>query len=151
MSDLVFVDTNVLVYARDLSEKKKQPRASAWMASLWQSRRGRVSAQVLQEFYVTVTQTLRPGLEPKTARADVRSLFSWTPVLPDIALFERAWSLKDRDDLSWWDALVVGAAEVSECSIILSEDLGHGRRFGSIEVIDPFQADPPATDSRRLG
>lgn len=57
-----FVDTNVLVYARDISEPEKQRRASEWLAHLWRSREGRLSVQVLQEYYVTLTQKLKPGL-----------------------------------------------------------------------------------------
>jgi predicted nucleic acid-binding protein len=55
MPEAIFVDTNVLVYARDASEPEKQPSATTWMAHLWRSREGRLSIQVLHEFYVTVT------------------------------------------------------------------------------------------------
>ena len=75
MTDKVFVDTNVLVYSRDASEPRKQKQAMAWMAELWESQAGRLSFQVLQEFYVTVTEKLQPGMEPQSARDDVRSLF----------------------------------------------------------------------------
>jgi len=79
MSDNIFVDTNVLVYSRDLSEPEKQPQALAWMNHLWSTRTGRTGFQVLQEFYVTVTQKLVPGLDQESAREDVRSLLSWGP------------------------------------------------------------------------
>ena len=68
MSDNIFVDTNVLVYSRDASEPEKQPLAMAWMKHLWENRTGRLSFQVLQEFYVTVVFKLDPGLEPENAR-----------------------------------------------------------------------------------
>ena len=76
----VFVDTNVLVYARDASERDKQRRASAWMAHLWRTGSGRLSVQVLQEYYVTVTRKLQPGLPKKDARADVQDLLAWKPL-----------------------------------------------------------------------
>ena len=79
MSENSFVDTNVLVYSRDLSEPEKQPQALAWMNHLWSTRTGRTGFQVLQEFYVTVTQKLVPGLDQETAREDVRSLLAWGP------------------------------------------------------------------------
>ena len=79
MSENIFVDTNVLVYSRDLSEPAKQPQALAWMNHLWTTRTGRTGFQVLQEFYVTVTQKLVPGLDQETAREDVRSLLAWGP------------------------------------------------------------------------
>lgn len=63
-SHQVFVDTNILVYSRDASEPAKQARALAWLEELWRSRRERLSWQVLQEFYVTVTLELDPGMDP---------------------------------------------------------------------------------------
>jgi predicted nucleic acid-binding protein len=80
MTAKVFVDTNVLVYWRDASEPDKQARALAWMETLWERRTGRLSFQVLQEFYVTVTAKLDPGLTPELARLDVGHLMSWKPV-----------------------------------------------------------------------
>jgi predicted nucleic acid-binding protein len=60
MSGTVFVDTNVLVYVRDRTDEEKQRRAAEWMAALWDSRLGRLSIQVLQEYYITLTQKLDP-------------------------------------------------------------------------------------------
>ena len=76
----VFVDSNVLIYGRDISHPDKQRRASAWMAELWRSKRGRLSFQVLTEFYVNVTRKLRPGLDGEAARQDVRALLTWKPI-----------------------------------------------------------------------
>ena len=69
MSATVFVDTNVLVYVRDVAEKEKQRRAAEWMAALWETRLGRLSTQVLQEYYVTVTAKLEPPRSREDARA----------------------------------------------------------------------------------
>lgn len=91
----IFVDSNVLVYARDASEGEKQARADAWLSSLWRRRSGRISVQILHEFYVTVTRKLDPGLLPEEARRDVRDLFRWRPVVLDEALSETAWSFQD--------------------------------------------------------
>ena len=82
MTDKVFVDTNVLVYSRDASEPPKQRQAMAWMAHLWSTQTGRLSFQVLQEFYVTVTDKLQPGLDPHNARDDVRAMLAWHPRYP---------------------------------------------------------------------
>lgn len=83
MSIKVFVDTNVLVYARDSCEPEKQVRAADWMATLWERRAGRLSYQVLQEFYITVTMKLSAGLDKKLARRDVRTLGAWQPIVAD--------------------------------------------------------------------
>jgi predicted nucleic acid-binding protein len=53
MNGRVFVDTNVLVYCRDASEPKKHPLALNWIKMLWETGRGVISYQVLQEYYVT--------------------------------------------------------------------------------------------------
>ena len=78
----VFVDTNVLVYSRDSSEPVKQKQALAWMTFLWDKKNGRISYQVLQEFYMTVTGKLQPGLRVSTAREDVVALLAWNPLSP---------------------------------------------------------------------
>ncbi|MBI4539827.1 MAG: hypothetical protein HY704_10010 [Gemmatimonadetes bacterium] len=79
MTGLVFVDTNILVYSRDASEPEKQPRAMEWLELLWRSRRGRISVQVLEEYYVTVTGKLKPGMDRAVARSDVRAFEAWKP------------------------------------------------------------------------
>ena len=101
MSETVFVDTNVLVYARDASEVEKQPRAEEWMRHLWRGQKGRLSFQVLQEFYVTVTDKLDPGMDPGEARDEVRSLLAWRPVSTDQRVLEAAWRIQDRYRLAW--------------------------------------------------
>jgi len=142
MSVKVFVDTNVLVYARDASEPEKQARAADWMAALWERRAGRLSYQVLQEFYITVTGKLSPGLEKELARRDVRALGAWQPLAADSRVLEGAWLLQDRYRLPWWDALIVAAAQLSGCQYLLSEDFQEGVDFGNLKVIHPFLERP---------
>ena len=134
----VFVDTNVLVYDQDTSETVKQPVAHRWLEALWRTRRGRLSAQVLSEYYVTVTRKLRPARAPALARADVRDLTLWRPVPIDTVVLTVAWDLEDRFSLSWWDALVVSAARVAGCAHLLTEDLQNGQDFDGVVVVDPF-------------
>jgi len=138
----VFVDTNVLVYARDASEAEKQPRAVKWMQRLWQERRGRLSTQVLQEYYVVVTSKLDPGLSADQARQDVRLLQAWQPVVTDPELLEKVWSVQDRHRLSFWDALIVAAALHCGARYLLTEDLQDGQLFEELRVVNPFQHDP---------
>jgi predicted nucleic acid-binding protein len=137
-----FVDTNVLVYARDASEPKKQQAAERWLRSLWAARSGRVSAQVLSEYYVVVTEKLQPGLDREQARADVRNLMAWAPMAIDRSVIEGAWIVQDRHQLSWWDSLIVSAAQMAGCSRLLTEDLEHHRLFDNVRVVDPFQVEP---------
>ncbi len=142
MSDRVFVDTNVLVYSRDSSEPVKQAKAAEWMTHLWRSRTGRLSFQVLQEFYVTVTARLKPGLDIDTARSDVRLLLTWKPVLTDHQILEKAWFIQDRYGLSWWDSMIVAAALVSSCQYLLSEDLQDNFELSGLTIINPFAVQP---------
>jgi predicted nucleic acid-binding protein len=140
----VFVDTNVLVYTRDASAGAKQARARDWMAHLWGTGRGRLSYQVLDEYYVVVTRKLKPGLGPEDARNDVRDLLAWQPQAVDSDVVEMAWEVEDRFGLAFWDALVVSAAQLAGCRYLLTEDLQHGQVLGGVTVLSPFEADPAA-------
>jgi predicted nucleic acid-binding protein len=115
------------------------------MSRLWQSRSGRVSQQVLQEYYVTVTRKLRPGLPPATARDDVRALAHWNPVVTDMPLIEHAWTIEEKIGLSFWDALIVAAASFSGASTLLTEDLQEGADIGGVLIVNPFRTSPEAT------
>lgn len=140
MTGRVFVDTNVLVYRSDASDPERQTRAEAWYRFLWRSRSGRLSFQVLSELYSTLTRKLKPGFDEREAREIVRELTAWEPVPVDLGVLERAWSLQEGHSLSWWDALIVAAAQLSECRVLLTEDLQHGQAFSAVRVVDPFAA-----------
>ena len=142
MTATIFVDTNVLVYRRDSAQGEKQAQAEAWMERLWAARSGRLSYQVLQEYYVTVTSKLKPGLDAESARNDVRSLLAWHPVTVDAGVVEAAWVIQDRYQLSWWDALIVAAAQVANCRFLLTEDLQEGQELGEVRVVSPFNTSP---------
>lgn len=138
MTGPVFVDTNVLVYARDAGEPIKQACAMDLLRSLWESRLGRVSQQVLQEYYVTVTRKLRPGLPKADARMDVELLMAWRPLVPSRSTLSKAWMLEDRFQLSWWDSLIVAAALESRCEWLLSEDMQDGLKIENLRIRNPF-------------
>ncbi len=136
----VFVDSNVFLYAVDEANPRKQEAARNWRAELWKSRRGRISFQVLGEFYVNAVRK-RPAAREE-ARAEVRDLLAWNPVVADAALLERGWKLQDRYGLSYWDALIVAAAKVASCRYLLTEDLQAGQKLDGVEVVNPFLRDP---------
>jgi len=138
MTALVFVDTNVLVYARDAGEPGKQPRAITWLDHLWREALGRTSMQVLSEYYVTVTRKLAPGLPPEEAWDDVSALLAWNPQPVDRDVLTGGHEIERRYRLSWWDSLVVAAAQVQGCAILLSEDLQDGASFAGVTVRNPF-------------
>jgi predicted nucleic acid-binding protein len=138
MTAPVFVDTNVLLYARDSGEPAKQPRAVDWLRQLWREQLGRTSVQVLSEYYVNVTRKLDPGLSREEAWDDVRALLVWRPQAVDSALLERGRDIEQRYRLSWWDCLIVAAAQVQGCALLLSEDLQDGAVYGGVTVRNPF-------------
>jgi predicted nucleic acid-binding protein len=142
MTAPVFVDTNVFLYARDAGEPAKQPRAAAWLERLWRERLGRTSVQVLSEYYVNVTSRLDPGLSADAAWDDVNALFMWRPQPIDQALMQRGREIEQRHRLSWWDSLVVGAAQLQGCALLLTEDLQDGGVYGGVTVRSPFTFAP---------
>jgi predicted nucleic acid-binding protein len=141
---LVFVDTNVFVYRFDITEPHKQRRAELWLEHLWSEGTGRISVQVLQELYASLTRKLDHPMDPAEARTVVRSLFAWDPLHVDQKTIEGSWLLQDRYALSWWDGLIVSAAQVAGCRHLLTEDLSHAQDLDGVRVVDPFAVEPSA-------
>jgi len=138
MTDLYFVDTNILVYARDATHSAKHSQARTWLEHLWTTRTGRISTQVLKEYYQVVTRRLKPGLPREQARADIRDLWTWEPVETDQEVFEQAWSLEDRLNYNWWDLLILAAALRGNCTYVLSEDLQNDQTIDNLKILNPF-------------
>jgi predicted nucleic acid-binding protein len=141
MAALTFVDTNVFVYVRDPRDPEKQARAENWLASLWRDRSGRTSMQVLSEYYYNVTHKLIPRVAPEEAWDDTVTLLKWNPHAVDAALLTRAREIEQRWRLSWWDSMVVAAAQVQGCALLLTEDLQDGAVYGGVTVRSPFTLD----------
>ena len=135
---LTFVDTNVLVYAHDRSETRKQPLAQALLEGLWARRTGTLSTQILQEFYVVATRKFDPPMSRRAAREIVALYAAWPLVQVDLALILVASELEERHKLSFWDALVVEAARRADATIIVTEDLQAGRHIGGVRIENPF-------------
>lgn len=134
-----FVDTNILIYAEDKDEKEKHPIASELLIKLWQEREGVVSVQVLQEFYVNVTRKLKKQLSSAKALEIVEEYLTWTVVENTGKMLTAAIELQQRHQLSFWDAMVVQAALEAGCDKLYTEDLTDGQRFGSLEIVNPFE------------
>jgi predicted nucleic acid-binding protein len=141
--DRTFVDTNVLLYEWDGADAGKQRRAVEWMRHLWETQAGRLSYQVLVEFYRGATQKLKPALSTPKAQNHVLTLVAWNPVAIDQGIIEAAWRDQDRFKLPWWDALIVAATRRVGCRTLLSEDFQAGKKFGDLTVVNPFATAPP--------
>ena len=138
MTHLVFVDSNVLIYARDRGTPSKQARAVEWLAHLWREGRGRTSTQVLSEFYVNVTGKIANRVTPDEAWQEINTFFAWRPQPVDPTVLARAHEIERRWRISWWDSLIVAAAQLQDCSILLTEDLQDGMVFDGVTVRSPF-------------
>ncbi len=135
---LQFVDTNILVYAHDPSAGAKRQVATRLLENLWDSRRGCVSIQVLEEFYVVVTSKARPPLPRSRAREIVTAYRVWPVHSPIVSDVERAIEIQERHGISFWDAMIVASASRLECEILWSEDLSHGQAYEGVIVKNPF-------------
>ena len=147
MTSRYFVDTNVWVYAVDDSEPDKQARARTVVAPS-PDKDIVVSAQVLGEFYVTVRRKLAETVPEPDATALVERMRRLAVVPIDGDLVSSAIANATAWQVSYWDALIIAAAEASGCDVVLSEDLGHGRTYGAVRAENPFIAaqEPASSD-----
>ncbi|HMB84413.1 MAG TPA: PIN domain-containing protein [Terriglobales bacterium] len=134
-----FLDTNIFIYTFDLQAPKKAKRAESLIAEALASGTGMISYQVAQEF---VAAARKPFQNPMSFQEIER--YWQTTLRPLLAvhsspgLFIRALDLARRDQLSWYDSLIVAAAIQGDCEILYSEDMQHGRRFGDLVIQNPF-------------
>jgi predicted nucleic acid-binding protein len=143
-ADHFFVDTNVLLYSVDATDAAKHARARQWMDALWNTDSGRLSWQVLNEFYWNAVGKLKtPAVR---VRENVEALALWQPVGFGLGLLHRAWYWSDRGGVAYWDSLILAAAESTGCKYLLSEDFRAGRKFGDLTVVNPFLASPEDFD-----
>lgn len=138
MSAIAFVDTNILIYAHDLDAGVKRERAMAKLRELWDSRTGRLSVQVLQEFYVNATQKLATPVARSTAREVVRTYGVWVHHATTVETVTRATELSELARISFWDALIVASAEEVDAEELLSEDLNDGQAIAGIKIVNPL-------------
>ena len=138
MSDRCFVDTNILVYAHDRSAGSKHQRARQLIEDLWSSGQGVLSTQVLQELCISVRRKASRPLSVEETRRLLQDYLSWEIVVNTPASVLQALDIEARYKISFWDALIVQAAESSGVAILYSEDLASGQSYGSIRVVNPF-------------
>ncbi len=134
-----FLDTNILVYAYDHSAGQKHSLAAQLVAACWENENGRISIQVLQEFFVTVTRKIAAPLDAQSARQIVADLAQWRLHAPEADDLLQAIDLQQNYQLAFWDAQVIQSATSLGCKQVLSEDLNHGQMYGEVLVINPFK------------
>ncbi|THF65273.1 PIN domain-containing protein [Pseudothauera rhizosphaerae] len=137
-ASLAFVDTNILLYAHDRNAGDKQVRAAGLLASLWDTRSGVLSPQVLQEFFVNVTRKLSPPVGIAQAREIVRTYSLWVRRDSTPADILRASEIMELTGYSFWDSLILAAAEKAGAEVLYSEDMQHGQRTLGLAIVNPF-------------
>jgi predicted nucleic acid-binding protein len=140
MTEKYFVDTNILVYAHDRAAGSKHERARQLLERLWDSGQGVLSTQVLQELCINLRRKVTPPLPVNTIRGLIQDYMSWEIVVNTPASVTQALDIEVRYETSFWDALILQAAESSGAAVLYSEDLNAGRRYGPVQVVNPLMA-----------
>ncbi|KQT78230.1 hypothetical protein ASG59_09650 [Methylobacterium sp. Leaf466] len=141
MTERVFVDTNVFLYARDDRFPEKQARARHWLSVLTNRDVLVISPQILGEIHSVVLRGKVPG-----GLADIRDatrlLERWSRGTTDLELLSGTWSIREETGFQWWDCVVLAAAIRAGCRYLLSEDYEHGREVRGTTILSPFQVAP---------
>lgn len=138
MTALRFVDTNILLYAYDRDAGGKHERARQILIDLWQADEGCLSTQVLQEFFVNVTKKIPQPISTAMAREIMRTYLPWVRVATDGEMAIRAAEIADTWQTSFWDGMIIAAAERTGATELLSEDLQSGQRIAGLLVTNPL-------------
>lgn len=133
----VFFDTNIIVYSHDRDDIRKRDIASDLLFHALKKRRGVISAQVLGETFVTFVKKYHR--DPIEAANEIRQLTQFRVVDLTSALVLRGLEIKANFGLSYWDSLIIAAAERASCNVVFSEDLNDGQTYGSVLVMNPFK------------
>ncbi len=138
MPDRFFVDTNILLYAHDRSAGLKHERARQLIEHLWTSGEGVLSTQVLQELCINLRRKIARPLPVEEIRQIIQDYLSWEVVVNTPASILQALEIEVRYQTSFWDALVLQAAESSGASVLYSEDFAAGQKYGAVQVVNPL-------------
>jgi predicted nucleic acid-binding protein len=141
MSAKFFVDTNILVYAHDRSAGRKHQRAKALVEELWNSGEGVLSTQVLQELCINLRRKVTPPLPIDETRRLLQDYLAWQVVALSPEAVVQALDMESRYKISFWDALIIHAADVAGATTLYSEDLSDRQKFGTLRVVNPFSGD----------
>jgi predicted nucleic acid-binding protein len=136
----IFLDANILVYAQDAGSARKQHRSRELLTELIASGNGVLSTQILQEYYVAATRKL--GVAPLAAKAVLKTFSAFEIVQITPALIQEAVDCSILNQLSFWDALIVAAADAAGCTTIYSEDFNPGQLILGVKIVNPYKSSP---------
>ncbi len=137
---LSFVDTNVLVYCFESSDSRKKHLAQQLLIQLMDDNLLRVSTQVLQELFVTLTKKVSQRCSSQEALTLLDELAAWPVMVIDYAAVSSAVSLSANTEISFWDALAVVAAAQSGAAVLYTEDLNDGQEILGVRISNPFKS-----------
>jgi len=141
MSGRAFVDTNILVYAHDAGSGAKHDKAKALVSRLWVERSGVISTQVLQELYVNLRKVAKKPISQAEAKQLLADYLTWEVVVNDGESILGALELEERYQISFWDAMIVQAANAAGVERLYSEDFNHGQAYGAAVAVNPYAED----------
>lgn len=136
---LVFLDSNIFSYAYDVDAKDKYEKAQSIVRSCWEEQSGLISTQVLQEFYITVTKKISQPIPLAKARDVLQAYQSWPLFRPDVEDIIAASELQERYKYSFWDSLIIIAAQNLGATLLYSEDMQDAQHIGSLTIVNPFK------------
>ncbi|MGA1825226.1 MAG: PIN domain-containing protein [bacterium] len=134
----VFLDTNIIIYAYDVTAGEKHKIANKILLDLWDSSTGLVSTQVLQEFFVNITRKIQRPLDPKIAKEIVNDFLKWDIIVNDGEIILGAIDIQLGYKFSFWDSMIIYAAISGGAELLLSEDLSDGQSIEGVVVKNPF-------------
>ncbi|MFO7867639.1 MAG: PIN domain-containing protein [Candidatus Aminicenantes bacterium] len=134
----VFLDTNILIYAYDASAGQKNLKAKEILVKLWNSKRGIISIQVMQEFFVNVTSKIQYPIDTDSAEVIIKDLFQWEVVVNDEASVLKAIDIHIEHKFSFWDAMILQAAVHGRAKLLYTEDMTHGQEVQGVRIVNPF-------------
>ncbi len=133
-----FFDTNILVYSEEGPTTEKGRIAGALVSRCIETGQGRLSSQVLGEYFVTVTRKIKTPLDQETARRRVELLSCMPVVAIDAPMVLAAIGAMLRYGISYWDSQILAAAAASGATVLYSEDLNSGQEYLGLKVENPF-------------
>jgi predicted nucleic acid-binding protein len=136
--DKFFIDTNILVYAHDRGDQAKQLISERLVLSGVENNTAVISTQVINEWFVTITKKIKTPLSVKVAREEIVLLRALEIVELSYEMILQSIDLQTSHKISFWDSLIVSAAQVSECHTLYSEDMQDGKKIGSLKIVNPY-------------
>jgi len=137
--DKIFIDTNIMIYAYDVSAEEKHQIAGHILSDLWNSGLGVISTQVLQEFFVNIIQKIQRPIDKKFAKEIVRDFLRWQVVVNNGDSILDAIDICDKYGYSFWDSMIIEAAIKGGAVFLMSEDLQHGQVISGVTIRNPFK------------